>query len=716
MEMLKKDTAALDNFVKEAQQVADNLRENAGKEDIDKIEKLISDFKMKTSDFYRENRKLNIGVVGQVKAGKSSFLNTLLFGGKEVLPKASTPKTATLTKMEYSEENIIRIEYYTEEEWEILEDNAKIDSDEDVFTSAREIIGMVKKNGINPHDYLYKGSEEMRFDTYDDLIEHLNDYVGENGIYTPIVKAVTLFLGNEEFKGLSIVDTPGLNDPIPSRTIRTREFMELCDVVFFLSQTDHFLDKSDWTLLSSQLPQKGVKRLVLIGSKYDSGVRDVLKKPDEFDDPDEVADTIPKACNEVNRKLKKRARDMIETFLTDLDYLDSSEELKNVIRQCSEPILISAMVYNMSEKDEQEFSEEEKNVYNALSKFSDNIREDMRLLGNVDTVREIFASVADEKEKILTEKARSFVPNAKEELKNMLLGFKEKSEKRVAILEGNDKLKLAERKTAFEKQIGSIRGDMSSLFGELATRLETSKTDTVKELRNAEKIYLELKQRNGTKESYEQIKVSDFRLFHPSTWFKHHYETITHTEHYTYCVASDALESIKKYALEATGLVENTFSDTVNLKELRRRMLDVVINNFDTGSENYDASYFRIIVEDTLAAISFPIFKIDISDKLDRIATEFKGEIISASEQTRLSSVMSGAISKIFEEICDVLTTNIKSFKEDMLKTGTKAGDALLANILKEFDELLAKFNDKEKEIDGYNVYITLLDAEIKKM
>ena len=77
---------------------------------------------------------------------------------------------------------------------------------------------------------------------------------------------------------------------------------------------------------------------------------------------------------------------------------------------------------------------------------------------------------------------------------------------------------------------------------------------------------------------------------------------------------------------------------------------------------------------------------------------------------------MSGAISKIFEEICDVLTTNIKSFKEDILKTGTKAGDALLANILKEFDELLAKFNDKEKEIDGYNVYITLLDAEIKKM
>ena len=77
-------------------------------EDAGGIKRLIDNFRHKTEDFCRENRKLNIGVVGQVKAGKSSFLNTLLFGGQEILPKASTPKTATLTKMEYAKENIIQ--------------------------------------------------------------------------------------------------------------------------------------------------------------------------------------------------------------------------------------------------------------------------------------------------------------------------------------------------------------------------------------------------------------------------------------------------------------------------------------------------------------------------------------------------------------------------------------------------------------------------------
>ena len=230
------DDKQLKFFVDDTKAVIERLSSKATKSDIAVLDKLIENFKIKTEDFYREYRKLNIGVVGQVKAGKSSFLNTLLFDGEEILPKASTPKTATLTKMEYSEHNIIQVEYYSVEEWEILEDNALVDLDDEVYTSAREIVGMVRRNGLEPIPYLEMGNEQIEFATYDDLIDNLNNYVGEDGKFTPIVKAVTLYLNKEEFKGLSIVDTPGLNDPIASRTIRTKEFMEVCDVVFFLSQ------------------------------------------------------------------------------------------------------------------------------------------------------------------------------------------------------------------------------------------------------------------------------------------------------------------------------------------------------------------------------------------------------------------------------------------------------------------------------------------------
>lgn len=120
MNLFTADDPRFEAFVGRTSQLADRIAETDNKNDLDAVKKLIANFKLKTEDFYRENRKLNIGVVGQVKAGKSSFLNTLLFDGKEILPKASTPKTATLTKMEYSDQNMIQIEYYSVEEWEVL--------------------------------------------------------------------------------------------------------------------------------------------------------------------------------------------------------------------------------------------------------------------------------------------------------------------------------------------------------------------------------------------------------------------------------------------------------------------------------------------------------------------------------------------------------------------------------------------------------------------
>ena len=184
MEFFTADNREFETFINDVDIIISDVSGHAKTEDIDGLNKLIKNFKIKTGDFYRENRKLNIGVVGQVKAGKSSFLNTLLFGGQEILPKASTPKTATLTKMEYSEENIIQIEYYSLEEWEVLEDNARVDLDDEIYTSAREIVEMVRRNGLDVEPYLEKGSERIRFDSYDDLIQNLNDYVGEDGRYT----------------------------------------------------------------------------------------------------------------------------------------------------------------------------------------------------------------------------------------------------------------------------------------------------------------------------------------------------------------------------------------------------------------------------------------------------------------------------------------------------------------------------------------------------
>lgn len=719
MEIFREDDQRFQDFIDSTKAVIADISGKAREDEIRGLESFLAAFRRKTDDFYRENRKLNIGVVGQVKAGKSSFLNTLLFNGQEILPKAATPKTATLTKMEYAEENVIQIEYYSPEEWDVLEDNAQLDLDDEIYTSAREIVDMVKRNGIDPRPYLERGSDRIEFSSYEELIAGLNDYVGEDGKYTPIVKAVILYMNKEEFRGLSIVDTPGLNDPIASRTIRTKEFIEVCDVVFFLSQAGSFLDKSDWILLSSQLPQKGVQKLVLIASKYDSGIRDILRPqdPDDiFGEDENTSDNIPGACRIIQRKLRKRAKGKVQEFVKDLEERGSSPDLIDVIRQCSEPVMVSSLAHNMVGKPIDEYSPEEKNIYAALKKFSDDIEGDLKLLGSFDKVKEFFNEAVQEKEQILEMKAKSLLPKSREELKEILRSYMDKAQKRAQLLEINDKDELLAQKKIIENQMGNMRADIAALFGELNVKLESEKAEGIREIRKISKDYLALKDRTGTKTVQEAYKVSDAKWWNPFSWFSSHTEYRTYEQHYSYCIVADAIENLKKYAVEASGQVEEVFSDALQVKEIKRKLLNVIVDNFDMGSEKYDSSLFRIMVEETVSSIVFPVLDVDISDAVNGIAGKFTGELTSADEKTKLSGALTKALSRIYEELSKKLDQSVKQFKTELNEIRLGVEENLLADISREFEVLLSQCENKEKEINELKEYAVLLENDIRKI
>ncbi|GAA8995848.1 hypothetical protein HpHA106_13760 [Helicobacter pylori] len=60
-----------------------------------------------------EKRGLKVGIIGRVKAGKNSLLNALIFEGKDVLPKAATPMTASLTVLKYAKTLSAQVEFYS---------------------------------------------------------------------------------------------------------------------------------------------------------------------------------------------------------------------------------------------------------------------------------------------------------------------------------------------------------------------------------------------------------------------------------------------------------------------------------------------------------------------------------------------------------------------------------------------------------------------------
>ena len=642
-------------------------------------------FQAKIEDFYRKDRKLNIGIIGRVKSGKSTLVNTLLFDGKPVLPVAVTPKTASLTRIEYAKKNSLVVEYYTKEEWEHLEDVTKMQSS--AKEVAKEIIDMAKLRKLDLNVYIGKSEEVKMYESYDELKEELNDYVGENGRYTPVVKSVTLRVNQEELEEISIVDTPGLYDPVISRSYKTKKFMELCDVVFFLSKTGSFLDANDLELLMSHLPQKGVKKLILLGSRFDDGIRDIIWKEE----------SLSSAISTLNNKLGAYTDRMLQGYKKNNYFIH-----EDVMKQIEKPLFISSVCYNMGKKDKKDYTEQEQKIYCDLSMKGEVSKEELIRIGNIDALRELFEDVIDEKDTLLDEKAKNFVPTAVEELKGELVRTKKISERRIVQLNRYDREQILEQKKAFLTQINGINSDLEEVFGNWCVKIESNKSQGIRELRGYYRDYLQLTEKEGIKTHFETKSTSTAKWFLPWTWGNTMKEVYSYDERYRYIDASDALENIRNFANDASVCIEETFRKSYDLAYTKREILNTIINHFDVTDENYTPTYYKMLVEKILNQITLPVVNIDTSNYVSSLTTQFFGEIRDNATRTDLKRVLTNAVSDLFADICHSFEKEIADYKDRVEQIKEEFSGKLLQDINKELNTVLAHFEDKEEEIKRY--------------
>lgn len=282
-----------------------------------------------------EDRDLKVGIIGRVKAGKSSLLNALIFEGVEVLPKAATPMTASLTVLKYANTLNAEVEFYSpkdilelknEHERYVREFNRIVDEEvkkqkQRLLDRAKEKvkkIGNMLGRNKNPEEApkervlsdeeINKRAERIAkselekdtrlvssYDQYERMkksglintekldpriqansLEELNQkllqFVGADGKYMPCTKAVQISLNNPNLKDLEVIDTPGVNDPIASREERTKALLKDCDVVFIVSPSGQFLTDSDMSLFDRVSHKEGLQEIYFVASQADSAV------------------------------------------------------------------------------------------------------------------------------------------------------------------------------------------------------------------------------------------------------------------------------------------------------------------------------------------------------------------------------------------------------------------------------------------------------------
>ncbi|WP_033787342.1 dynamin-like GTPase family protein [Helicobacter pylori] len=467
-----------------------------------------------------KDRNLKVGIIGRVKAGKSSLLNALIFEGKEVLPKAATPMTASLTVLKYAEKLSAEVELYNEKDIAELKNdyeryekefqrivkeevnkqkekqsllnrakegvkslgnklsgNKSEDAPKERVLSDAEILAKAKKNAKNA----FKGNDKLvsshnqyekiktsgvnlknidtriQANSLGELNQKLLQFVGANGKYMPYTKAVQIYLNNPNLKDLEVIDTPGVNDPIVSREERTKALLKDCDVVFIISPSGQFLTDSDMSLFDRVSNKEGLQEIYFVASQIDSAINN-------FSEVQKSNHHLPTALANAQKALSSQLDDIMEALIK---AYPNQQELFEKAKK-NGVIVTSGVCFSMHKDFENQASwEKEKDEYHNILRnlkggypdafnSDDKSKESLLLVSNMGAIKERLEKAAQRKEEIISQKLQGFVESQANNLRQLITQLLEDLEGEKKRIKSADMGAINKQIKAYEKLSGNI--------------------------------------------------------------------------------------------------------------------------------------------------------------------------------------------------------------------------------------------------------------------
>lgn len=217
-------------------------------------------FKNEFVELFNRNT-LRIGVIGKMKAGKSSLVNAILFGDR-ILPTGDKPVTVTLTEITYDEKNGVEVELMSEDDIAKLRELSNSGVEDAKTSAAKEIITSIDAIPGGYKQYVSRGVADIP-------LTQLQDYVSADGKLSGLAKNVRIKINNKHLQGISIVDTPGFNDPISSRGEITKNAIKDCQILLFVHDYFDRYDDEEVAMATEQIEYAGVSEVIDIVNKTD---------------------------------------------------------------------------------------------------------------------------------------------------------------------------------------------------------------------------------------------------------------------------------------------------------------------------------------------------------------------------------------------------------------------------------------------------------------
>ncbi len=685
-------------------------------------------------------RVLKIGIVGRVKAGKSSLLNALIFDGKEILPKAATPMTAALTVLEYSDESKAEVDFFTEDDIRDIEKESKkyieqLDSLKQIKYEELSKIKLKKVTELSEEQKVEirkkaddRASKEMRqndklFSSYDqyskikksginlaelqdkniitarstiELNEKLLEFVGANGKYMPFTKSATLKLKQETLKDIQIIDTPGVNDPVTSREDRTKELLKDCDVVLVVSPSGQFLSTEDIDLMDRITSKEGIKEIYLVASQSDNQL---------FGSEKEKGNGIlSNVLNEIERTLTNHQQNTLKK------QKQNHPEIGNTFDKliANKVILSSGISYSMlkSFDSQEKWDENAKKVWENLNihykDFFDNNDTailNLNKLANIDSIRNIINEVKLKKDKILQQRKSEFII-AKQKV---LFDYKD-------AIENDIKESVLKIKNSDITEIRQQKENMSNIKDKASFAVDEEYIEYIDDLEMDFSEILNEKFNSFFKQSQNDISSSEgIKTEHWTEQEGGIFGFFEDTVHYSRTDVTIKAGYVRNSLEELTYIIETTIDrDSKKYirnwkKNLTKQILSVLRN--EAGDDNLDAMLIKKVVKGIINTVKEPEISYtgDFPDSLKESGTlqgyEAKNYIKSAN------NYISDFKNRARGDIKNYISNLINILKKQ------KIAENIFYKYSQDINKLESEIVNKEQSVNNYNNILVKLQT-----
>lgn len=685
-------------------------------------------------DVVDTNRTLKIGIVGGVKAGKSSFLNALLFRGRDILPKAATPMTAALTKISYSETPYAKIIFYEDKDWNaIVQNSLKFDEQLDreiaiekkkraekakgnfierkcqknkeaaygdaldrytmnllknkiaeEYRACKELTEMANKRGVAVNTLL--GSDK-EIPLSDNLEADLKEYVGAEGKYTPFVKYIELGMNEPMLKDLEIIDTPGLNDPIVSRSIVTKRFLKNCDAAFLMSFCGQFMSAQDVTFLLKALPQEGIRHVVLIGSKFDS----VLQEKSYANMP------LLQAMGQLIDKLSAAASDTIQRNSS-----STSSQGKRFTKALP-PVFISSLLYTAAQKmkNHELLSEEEKKSIDNLAKsykdFEKGNADFLIDISNIDEGirKEKLTIYKQERNRILQEKSEEYIKQKELGFLNQLNEIQKVAQQNLSDLEELDKREILKKQRDINRALDLARGTLELTFKEAAFDAKKQLKFIEHEIMGEQKRFRDIKSEN--KQGDPEKKTEGY------LWWK---KTYTVRKEWRQAAVADAVIQVEDFANEAKRHLEEDLQYAISVDQIEGKLKKQIVNVFLEANVPYEVEEILGHVKLAMHELTLPSISVDKEKYVNEIEEAFPNNVVKDNEVEGLRLYLEKVLRQISRDMEEELNNEAEKISITLNRKAVNFVDQIQNKIQESGNRLVRQLEEKEKNIEKCKTFI----------